>query len=36
MTLPENLKSLTNIDLNDLSENGLVLIIPLSKSQNFR
>ncbi|HEC2618763.1 TPA: hypothetical protein R2K51_005522 [Raoultella ornithinolytica] len=35
MTLPENLKSLTNIDLNDLSENGLVLIIPLSKSQNF-
>ncbi|EPT6081789.1 TPA: hypothetical protein ACOMZA_003847 [Escherichia coli] len=35
MNLPINPKFLTGTDINDLSEHGLVLIIPISKSKNF-
>ncbi|SFN29793.1 hypothetical protein SAMN05216516_10527 [Izhakiella capsodis] len=35
MMLPESLTYLTNADLNDLSENALVMVIPISKSKNF-
>lgn len=35
MMLPENIKSMTNADVNDLSESALVMVIPVSKSKNF-
>ena len=35
MNLPANNEFLTGADINDLSERGLVLVIPISKSKNF-
>lgn len=35
MTLPSEVNLLTDADINDLSEKGLTIVIPVSKSKNF-